>query len=58
MKVIPSVFLQYMVKMEPKKISKEFQHFENDLPHPGTFELELLQWSVSLLLNYTFFITP
>ena len=54
MKVIPSVFLQNMVTMEPRKIAKEFQYFEDDLPHPGTFESELLQWLVSLLFKYTF----
>ena len=40
MKVIPSVFLQNMVTIEQSKIAKEFQYFEDDLPHPGTFELE------------------
>ena len=55
MKVIPSVFLQNMVTMEPSKITKEFLYFEDDLPLPGTFESELLQWLVSLLFKYTFF---
>ena len=35
MKVIPNVFLQSMVTMEPRKIAKEFQYFEDGLPHPG-----------------------
>ena len=43
MKVRPSVFLQNMVTMEPRKIAKEFQYFEDDLPDPGAFESELLQ---------------
>ena len=55
MKVTPSVFLQNMVTMEPRKITKEFQYFEDDLPHPGTFESEFLQWLVHLLFKYTFF---
>ena len=54
MKVIPSVFLQNKVTVEPSKIPKEFQYFEDDLPHPGTFESELLQWLVSFLFKYTF----
>ena len=59
MKVISSVFLQNMVTMEPSKIAKEFQYFEDDLLHPGTFESELFQWVVSLLFKYTFFLmTP
>ena len=41
--------------MEPRKIAKEIQYFEDNLPHPGTFESELLQWLVSLLFKYTFF---
>ena len=36
MKVIPSVFLQNVVTMVPRKIAKEFQYFEDDLPQPGT----------------------
>ena len=40
MKVIPSVFLQNMLTVAPSKIAKEFQYFENDLPHAGTFESE------------------
>ena len=47
-----------MVTMEPSKISKGFQYFEDDLPHPGTFESEFLEWLVSLLFKYTFFMTP
>ena len=58
MKVIPSVFLQNMVTMEPSKIAKQFQYFEDDLPHPETFESKLLPWLVSLLFKYTFFSTP
>ena len=54
MKVMPSVFLQNMVKMEPSKITKEFQYFEYDLPHLGTLESEIPQWVVSLLFKYTF----
>ena len=57
MKVIPSVFLQNMVRVEPSKIAKEFQYFEDDLPHLGTFESELLQWLVSVLFKYTFYDT-
>ena len=44
MKVIPTLFLQNMVTIEPRKIAKEFQHFEDDLSHPGTLRSELLQW--------------
>ena len=40
MKVIQSVFLQNMVTMESSKIAKEFQYFQDDLSHPGTFESE------------------
>ena len=59
MKVIPSVFLQNMVTMKPSKIVKEFQYFEDDLLHPGTFEPQLkIQWLASLLFQYTFFMTP
>ena len=58
MKVIPSVFLQNKVTVEPRKIAKEFQYFEDDLPQPGTFESDLLQWLLSLLYKYTFFLTP
>ena len=56
MKVIPIVFLQNMVTIEPRKIAKDFQYSDN-LPHRGTFESELLQWLVSLLCKYTFFLT-
>ena len=58
MKVIPGVFLQNMVTMEPSKIAKEFQYFEDDLPQQETFESGLLQWLVILLFKYTFFMTP
>ena len=58
MKVIPSVFLQSIVTMEPSKIAKAFHYFEDDLPHPGTLESELHQWLVSLLFKYTLFMTP
>ena len=27
--------------MEPRKIAKEFQYFEDDLPHPGAFEFSV-----------------
>ena len=53
MKVIASVYIQSMVTMKPIKL-QEFQYFEDDLPHPGTFESELLQWLMSLLFKYTF----
>ena len=43
-----------MVSMEPSKIEKEFRYFEDDLPHPETFESELLQLLVSVLFKYTF----
>ena len=49
MKVIPSVFLKNMMTMKPRNITNDFQYFENDLPHPETFESDLLQWLVSLL---------
>ena len=58
MKVIPSVFLQNILTTERRKIAKESQYFEDDLPHPGAFESELLQWLVSFLFKYTFFLTP
>ena len=41
---------------ETKQSCKEFHYFEYDLPLPGTFESELLQWLVSLLFKYTFFL--
>ena len=54
MKVILSVFLQNMATKEPSKIAKQFQYFEDDLPHPGTLESDLLQLLVSALFKYTF----
>ena len=47
MKIIPSVFLDKMRDMETSKTVEEFDFFKDDIPHPETFQSELLQWRVS-----------
>ena len=47
MNIIPSVFLDKMKEMETSDMVQIFDFFLDDIPHPGSFEAELLQWQVS-----------
>ena len=47
MNIIPSVFLDEMKEMETSDMVQIFDLFLDDIPHPGSFESELLQWQVS-----------
>ena len=47
MNIIPSMFIEKMHNIDIGDMVQLFDFFINDLPHPGSFEAELLQWQVS-----------
>ena len=46
MNIIPSIFLEMFNTTEVKDMLEIFEVYVDDLPHPGSFEAELLQWQV------------
>ena len=43
MNIIPSIFLEKFNTNEMKDMVEIFEYYVDDLPHPGSFEAELLQ---------------
>ena len=56
MKIIPSVFVDHTSNMEVSKIVDEFKFFEDGLPIPETFEVELFQWRIRIFYNILYYI--
>jgi hypothetical protein len=50
MKIIPSVLVKEMAGSALNNMAREFEYFVEDLPHPGSFNAELLQWLVSTVM--------
>ena len=48
MKIIPSVFVEEMQNIDLSQTVGHFNFFQDDLPVPEAFEVELLQWKVML----------
>ena len=51
MNIIPSIFLEKFNTNEMKDMVEIFEYYVDDLPHPGSFEAELLQWQVNRYIS-------
>ena len=46
MEIIPSFFIETMKEIDVEQMEEKFEFYKDDLPHPGSFQAELLQWQV------------
>ena len=46
LEIIPSFFIETMKKIDVQQMEEKFEFYKDDLPHPGSFQAELLQWQV------------
>ena len=51
MNIIPSIFLEKFNTTEMKDMVEIFEYYVDDLPHPGSFEAEFLQWQVNRYIS-------